>query len=32
MPGTSTLDFLGLVSNAPVGPCFYADDISIVAS
>ena len=32
MPGTSTLDFLGLVSNAPVGTCFYADDISIVAS
>ena len=32
MPGTSTLDFLGLVSNAPVGTCFYADDISIVLS
>jgi hypothetical protein len=32
MPGTSTLDFLGLVSNAPVGTCFYADDISIVVS
>ncbi len=32
MPGTTTLDFLGLVSNAPVGTCFYADDISIVVS
>jgi hypothetical protein len=32
MPGTSTLDFLGLVSNAPVGTCFYADDISIAVS
>ena len=32
MPGTSTLDFLGLVSNAAVGTCFYADDISIVLS
>jgi hypothetical protein len=32
MPGTSTLGFLGLVSNAPVGTCFYADDISIVVS
>ena len=32
MPGTTTLGFLGLVSNAPVGTCFYADDISIVLS
>ena len=32
MPGSSTLGFLGLVSNAPVGTCFYADDISIVVS
>jgi hypothetical protein len=32
MPGTTTLDFLALVSNAPVGTCFYADDISIVLS
>jgi Carbohydrate binding domain/Calcineurin-like phosphoesterase len=29
MPGVSTLDFMALVSNAPVGPCFYADDISL---
>jgi hypothetical protein len=32
MPGTSTLDFMGLVLNAPVGTCFYADDMSIVLS
>ena len=32
MPGASTLDFLGLVSNAPVGTCFYADDISIAST
>jgi K319L-like, PKD domain/Carbohydrate binding domain len=30
MPGVSTLDFIGIVSNAPVGTCFYADDISLV--
>lgn len=29
MPGTSTLDFMGIVLNAPVGTCFYADDIAI---
>jgi hypothetical protein len=29
MPGVSTLDFMALVSNAPVGPAFYADDISL---
>jgi hypothetical protein len=32
MPGTSTLDFMGIVLNAPVGTCFYADDMSIVLS
>jgi hypothetical protein len=32
MPGTSTLDFMGIVLNAPVGTCFYADDIAITLS
>ena len=31
-PGVSTLDFVGMISNAPVGPCFYADDISLTLS
>jgi hypothetical protein len=32
MPGTSTLDFMGIVQNASVGTCFYADDMSIIRS
>jgi hypothetical protein len=32
MPGVSTLDILGMVSNAPVGTCFYADDVSLTLS
>ena len=32
MPGVSTLDFMALVSNAPVGKCFYADDLSLSLS
>jgi hypothetical protein len=31
-PGVSTLDFTGWVSNVPVGPCFYADDVSMTLS
>jgi hypothetical protein len=29
MPGVSTLDIMGMVSNAPVGTCFYTDDVSL---
>jgi hypothetical protein len=32
MPGVSTLDFMALVSNAAVGKCFYADDLSLSLS
>ena len=32
MPGVSTLDMVGIVSNAPVGTCFYADDMSLTLS
>jgi hypothetical protein len=32
MPGVSTLDFMALVSNAPAGTCFYADDLSLSLS
>jgi hypothetical protein len=32
MPGVSNLDILGMVSNAPVGTCFYADDVSLILS
>jgi parallel beta-helix repeat protein len=29
-PGSSNLDFTAYLSNAPIGSCFYADDVSIV--
>lgn len=31
-PGSSTLDLNAYVSSAPVGTCFYADDLSVVRS
>ena len=32
VPGVSTLDIVAMVSNAPVGTCFYADDLSLTLS